>query len=118
MMMEPKPDKMRHIEKITRNIPQLVLEEQNATLLHLVDIPELEEAARKMKLGTTPGPDGFTTNFFHNCWDLIKEEVLQIIEDSRHMSDILKAFNEIILTLIPKQEGVELQGHFSVNILM
>ena len=46
-----------------------------------------------MAEGKSPGPDGFTSNFFHHLWDLIKEEVWRIVEDLRKSRGVLKVFN-------------------------
>ena len=59
-----------------------------------------------MAHGKAPGPDGFTSNFFHFLWDIIKEKVWEIVEESRCKHGVLKAFNANFLTLIPKGEGV------------
>ena len=58
-----------------------------------------------MALGKSPGPDDFTSNFFHFFWDLIKEEVFEIIAESRDKKGVLKAFNATFLMLIPKEVG-------------
>ena len=58
-----------------------------------------------MALGKSPGLNGFTSNFFHYFWDLVKEEVLNIVEESRNKRGVLKAFNETFPTLIPKETG-------------
>ena len=63
---------------------------------------EVEETIDQMALGKAPGPDGFTSNFFHLFWDLVKEDVLSIVEESRTKKGVLKAFNATFLTLIPK----------------
>ena len=65
-----------------------------------------------MALGKTPGSDGFTSNFFHYLWDLVKEEVLEIIEESGNKRGVLKAFNATFLTLIPKEAGVDSPDKF------
>jgi len=44
--------------------------------------------------GKSLGPDGFTTEFFHACWFLIKQ-------------DVMEAFKSTFLMLIPKEEKVE-----------
>jgi hypothetical protein len=44
---------------------------------------EVDKEVKDMPSGKSPGPDGFTTDFFHHYWDLIKEEVLQMVEESR-----------------------------------
>ena len=72
-------------------------------LTKLVTMQEVEEAVNQMALGKAPGPNVFTSNFFHYFWDLIKEEVFEIIEESRDKKGVLKSFNETFLTLIPKE---------------
>ena len=54
-------------------------------LLKSIDIQEVETTVRQLKAGKAPGPDGFTSNFFHNFWDLIKNEVWQVVEESRSL---------------------------------
>ena len=54
---------------------------------------EVEEVVHQMADGKDPGPDGFTMNFFHHFWDLIKEEVWRIVEDSSQARGVLKEFN-------------------------
>ena len=66
---------------------------------------EVEEVVNQMALGKAPGLDGFTSNFFHHFWDLVKGEVLKIIEESRRKRGVLKAFNATFLNLIPKEAG-------------
>ena len=70
-----------------------------------VVMQEVEEVVNQMALGKAPGLDGFTSNFFHYFWDLVKEEVLDIVEESRNKTGVLKAFNATLLTLIPKEAG-------------
>ena len=65
-----------------------------------------------MALGKAPSPDGFTSNFFHHLWDLVKEEVVEIVEESISKRGVLKAFNATFLTLIPKEVGVESSDKF------
>jgi hypothetical protein len=59
-----------------------------------------------MPLGKAPGPDGFTTDFFHYYWDMIREEVWQVVEESRTSGQVLLTLNATFLTLIPKEERV------------
>ena len=73
IMMDPSPDKQRYIEQITRLIPSLVSQEQNDLLMKPVSLVEVEEEVFHMEVGKAPGLDGFTANFFHHFWDLVKE---------------------------------------------
>lgn len=54
-------------------------------LLKPVDLQEVELAVRQLKAGKAPSPYGFTSNFFHNFWDLIKMEVWQVVEESHSL---------------------------------
>ena len=65
-----------------------------------------------MAEGKYPGPDGFTSNFFHYFWDLIKEEVFEITAESRDKKGVLKYFNATFLTLIPKEAGADSPNKF------
>ena len=65
-----------------------------------------------MALGKAPGPDGFTSNFFHHFWDMVKEEVVEIVEESRLKKGVLKAFNATFLSLIPKEAGADSPDKF------
>jgi ribonuclease HI len=65
-----------------------------------------------MPAGKAPGPDGFTTDFFHHCWDLIKTEVWEVVEESRTSGLVLPALNATFLSLIPKEERVTNPKHF------
>ena len=72
---EPQMDRMQAIGKITENIPKLIIEEHNQILLRPVNLHEVENVVHQLKDGKAPGPDGFTSNFFHILWELIKLEV-------------------------------------------
>jgi len=66
MHSEPNIDRSRAIGKITRNIPKIISEEHNQLLLKPVDLQEVELVVHQLKAGKALGPDGFTSNFFHN----------------------------------------------------
>ena len=66
----------------------------------------------QMENGTAPGPDGFMVDFYQFFWDLVKEEVWEIVEESRKSKRILKTFNATFLTLIPKENGANFPEKF------
>ena len=65
-------------------------------------LQEVTIASSQMKVDKAPCPDGFTVNFFHACWDMLKMEVWDLVEESRVTQRIPCALNTTILTLIPK----------------
>jgi len=72
------------IQWVANHIPILVTDQHNASRMHPISLQEVECVVMQMKEGTTPGPDGFTINFFHSCWDLLKRDVLDIVEESHN----------------------------------
>jgi hypothetical protein len=67
---------------------------------------EVDQAAKSMPPGKAPGPDGFTTDFFQHCWDIVRKEVWEVVEESRTSGQVLPALNATFLTLILKEEWV------------
>ena len=65
-----------------------------------------------MDLGKAPGPDGFTSNLFHYFWDMVKEEVVETVEESRKKKGVLRPFNATFLSLIPKEMGADCPDKF------
>lgn len=62
------------INEILQHIPRIITEEPNQLLLRLVTMLEVESASAQLKDGKGPGLDGFTSNFYHHFWDLIKRK--------------------------------------------
>lgn len=82
----------------------MITEDQNWALRRKISLEEVEEAVRSMPNDKAPGPDGFTINFFKACWHFIKQEVWEVVEDSRQSKTILKSLNSTFIALIPKVE--------------
>ena len=80
-------------------------QEDNEMLMKPVTLQEAEEAVNEMALEKASGPDGFTSNLFHHFWDMVKGELVEIVEESRLKKGVLKAFNATFLSLIPKEMG-------------
>eukprot|EP00253_Pinus_taeda_P002817 PITA_02817 len=101
---EPTNDRSQAIQNITRNIPKLITYEHNQMLLKSVDLQEVETTVKQLNAGKARGPDGFTSNFFHNFSDLIKNEVWQVVEESRSLRWMCRGINATFIAVIPKVE--------------
>ena len=66
ILQEDDHDRGIDIANITRLIPSSVTRENNEMLIKPVTMQEVEEAINQMALGKSPGPNGFTSNFFHH----------------------------------------------------
>ena len=61
--------------KVLRHIPRVIENEHNFILMKEIEMDEVEAIVKKMAVDKSPGPDGFTTNFFHSSWYWLKEGV-------------------------------------------
>eukprot|EP00253_Pinus_taeda_P008470 PITA_08470 len=95
-------DRYQFTEKFTQYIPQLVTREDNFNLNRPVTEEEIEEVVKEMQNGKAPGPNGFNVDFFKACWRIVKQDILEVVEDSQRFKKVLKALNEYFIALIPK----------------
>ena len=89
---------------IVRHIPKVLTEEHNKNLNNLVSMEEVTLAVNEMDNGKDPRPDGFTIDFFKACWEIVKYDIYEVVEDSQESITILKALNSTFIALIPKEE--------------
>uniref|UniRef100_A0A2N9H476 Reverse transcriptase domain-containing protein n=1 Tax=Fagus sylvatica TaxID=28930 RepID=A0A2N9H476_FAGSY len=52
-----------------------------------------------------PGPDGFTLAFFHHCWEVVKKEVLDSLQEFYVYEEFERSLNSTFVVLIPKKVG-------------
>jgi len=100
---EPRVDRTKAIEELTKSIPKSITNEKNLALTREISLEEVEEAVKSMPNDKAPGPNGFTIKFYKACWKFVKTDVWEVVEDSRRSSSILKSLNSTFLTLIPKE---------------
>eukprot|EP00253_Pinus_taeda_P024774 PITA_24774 len=107
ILSEPQADQMRAIQEICLAIPHLVTEDQNKALMRAVTLEEIEETVKAMKKGTSPGPDGFTVDFYQAGWHFLGKEILELVEESRMNQKVWPAINSTLYALIPKGDNLE-----------
>eukprot|EP00253_Pinus_taeda_P011463 PITA_11463 len=109
---EPPINREEAIKELTAAIPKTITSYQNWALCREISLEEVEEAIRSMPNDKTPGPDGFTINFYKACWSIVKQEVWEVVEDSIRSGTILKSLNSTFLALIPKVEEAKTPDKF------
>lgn len=77
----------------------------------LLDQPFTEEevwgVVRNMAGDKAPGPDGFSLAFFQSCWEVIKQDVMQVFHEFHTTRNFERSMNVTFLALIPKKPGAQ-----------
>jgi hypothetical protein len=90
------------IIKVALYLPSFVNEQGNQDLFVEVTEDELKETLQSFQKDKSPGPDGWTIEFFRGFYDLIGIDLLKVIEESRTNGRIHGPFNSTFIALIPK----------------
>eukprot|EP00253_Pinus_taeda_P012273 PITA_12273 len=109
---EPPINREEAIKELIAAIPKTITSYHNWALCREISLEEVEEAIRSMPNDKAPGPDGFTINFYKACWSIVKQDVWEVVEDSRRSGTILKSLNSTFLALIPKIEEAKTPDKF------
>ncbi|XP_060182578.1 uncharacterized protein LOC132612299 [Lycium barbarum] len=65
---------------ILDHVPRMVTEEQNDRITALPNQEEVKEIVFKLNGESVAGPDGFTGLFYQFCWDIIGEDVTNMVK--------------------------------------
>lgn len=87
---------------ITDNLPSVITAETNHQLLASVEFEEVKAAVFQMHPDKAQGPDGFNPCFFQKYWDIIGQEVFQLVCNFFRHRDFPSTLNATLLVLIPK----------------
>ena len=63
---------------------------------------EVKHAVFDMKIDSAPDPDGFSISFYRGCWDTIKGDLMDLINDFYRGNLDIKRLNYSVITLVPK----------------
>lgn len=98
-------------------IPSLISNVLNASLTHLITLSKVEKVVFGMTKEKAPSPDGFLVEFFQEFWDIVKLDLLEVVQVSFQNKQVLQALNATFLILILKKEGVDQLEFFRPIVL-
>ncbi|XP_056842959.1 uncharacterized protein LOC130495566 [Raphanus sativus] len=88
------------LEEVSSSItPQM-----NQRLIRLATEEEVRQALFMMHPEKAPGPDGMTALFFQHSWNIIKKELLDLVNDFITSGELDIRLNTTNICLIPKTE--------------
>ena len=93
-------------------IPQIVTDVQNRTLTKPPTLGEVSEAVFSQPKDKTPGPDGFSIEFYQNYWNIIKKPLFEAIKAFFHSGYMNASWNHSFIALIPKVDQAISSQHF------
>eukprot|EP00253_Pinus_taeda_P032535 PITA_32535 len=105
-------DRDHFIKDLIGHIPRLVTREDNFNLNRPVTEEEVSEVIKEMQYGKAPGPDGFNVDFFKAFLNIVKHDILNVVEDSRMNRTILKELNTSFISLISKHDNTQNPDRF------
>lgn len=92
------------IINLAGNFPRFVGQEDIEDLTQLVTLQELESTLKWFKKDKSPGPDGWPVEFYLAFYDMLGEDLLDVIEESRITGHIHPPMNQTYIALIPKTD--------------
>lgn len=68
------------------------------------NVDEVNEAIHRLSPNSAPGSDGFTGHFFRGCWEIVKYDIVNIVQGFFLGDHLHRAVKSTMLILIPKVE--------------
>jgi hypothetical protein len=88
--------------KVVEYFPKMVIETEAENLYNPVGLEELRKVLKSFKVDKSPGPDGWTVEFFVHFLDLVGEDLLNMVEETRLKGKIYGGLNSTFIALIHK----------------
>lgn len=67
---------------------------------------EVKEAIFSIDRDKSPGPNGFFFIFYQDCWEIVKDDLMNVFKEFHGSSIINKSTNATIIVLVHKKEDV------------
>lgn len=81
-----------------------------------LELPFTEEeiwiAIKALGSNKSPGPDGYTAEFFKKTWNILKADLLKVFQDFFEKGIINASVNETYICLIPKKIDTRTMGDY------
>ena len=73
---------------------------------------EIKEAVFSLGKNKAPSPDGYITEFFTNCWNIVGPHLTEAIRDFFHCEKLLREVSNTVISLISKVLNPFSQGDY------
>jgi hypothetical protein len=97
---------------VLRNFPRMISEAEGNSIIEPVSLAEILKTLKGFNSSKIPGPDGWTVEFFLAFFDIVGNELLEVVEESRRLGKVTGALNATFIALIPKSDKPDSFGGF------
>ncbi|RVW81656.1 hypothetical protein CK203_044478 [Vitis vinifera] len=91
------------------DIGGLLLKQISQSEAEALELPfsevEIYAALMGMNGDKAPGSDGFTVAFWQSCWEIVKEDVLDMFKEFHEQNSFIKSLNHTFLVLFTEERG-------------
>eukprot|EP00253_Pinus_taeda_P001820 PITA_01820 len=105
LFRSPQEANLADVIQVAGHFPRYVGEEEALELNSPVTLEELEGTLKWFKKDKRPGPDGWTIEFYLAFYDLLAQDLLQVMEECRSSRKLYNAINSTFIALIPKSDS-------------
>nr|XP_016444849.1 PREDICTED: uncharacterized protein LOC107770100 [Nicotiana tabacum] len=91
---------------IVEHVPNLINTEQNAELIKHPLREEVNVAVLGLNGDSAGGADGMTGKFYHSCWDIIGDDLYDMVRAFFNGHELPKCVTHTNLVLLPKKKEV------------
>ncbi|KAL6141367.1 hypothetical protein ACLB2K_059656 [Fragaria x ananassa] len=89
-------------------VPRVITEEVNQSLMReVITAEEVWRALKQMHPSKRPGPDGLSSIFYQQFWDVVGRDVVEDVKGFLYSEEFLRDINCTWVTLIPKVKKPE-----------
>jgi hypothetical protein len=75
--------------EVLRLFPRDIIEDMNSSLEVEISEVELKETLFSLKHGKIPGPNGLSIEFYIGFFNLVKEDLLKVVRESKRSGKVL-----------------------------
>lgn len=104
LTFKPNDYEMPKVEYLQEILGFRCSEVEQENLIKEVTAEEIKEVVFKMPSNKSPGPDGYTTEFFKAAWPILGNDVVVAVQSFFIKGFLPKGINSTILALIPKKK--------------
>ncbi|XP_022893966.1 uncharacterized protein LOC111408437 [Olea europaea var. sylvestris] len=94
----------------------VIVATDNVSLCKMPGLEEVKEALWSTPSDSSPGPDGFSASFFVHAWDIVKEDLLEVVKEFFGGRPLTTALGATNIVLVPKVEAPSSFAQFSPSV--